>query len=164
MTGTPASTAMPCRRKQGGVVLFIALTLLVGVGLNVLIGLTGQVSFGHVGFYAIGAYVVGLAFGFGWTPCIGPILASILMIAATSGHAGRGLLFLSVYSVGLGVPFLISGLLFHQFLSFFRHFRKYIRLTEIVTGVLLILVGLLLISGKLGWLTMQLYRWLPVQG
>jgi cytochrome c-type biogenesis protein len=112
----------------------------------------------------LGTFLVGLAFAAGWTPCIGPILASILMMAATSGKAGHGLLLLTIYSFGLGLPFLISGLLFHQFLTFFRHFRRYIRLTEIVTGVLLILVGLLLISGKLGWLTMQMYQWLPVQG
>jgi cytochrome c-type biogenesis protein len=112
----------------------------------------------------LGTFVVGLAFAAGWTPCIGPILASILMIAATSGQAGRGLLLLTIYSLGLGLPFLASGLLFHQFLAFFQHFRRYIRLTEIVTGILLILVGLLLISGKLAWLTMQMYQWLPVQG
>ena len=108
--------------------------------------------------------MVGLAFAAGWTPCIGPILASILMIAATSGQAGRGIWLLAVYSAGLGIPFLISGLLFHQFLAFFKHFRRHIRLTEIITGALLVLVGILLVSGKLGWLTMQLYRWLPVTG
>jgi len=112
----------------------------------------------------IGTFVVGLAFAAGWTPCIGPILASILMIAASSGQAGHGIWLLAVYSAGLGIPFLVSGLLFHQFLAFFKHFRKHIRLTEIITGALLILVGILLLSGKLGWLTMQLYRWLPVTG
>ena len=112
----------------------------------------------------IGTFVVGLAFAAGWTPCIGPILASILMMAASSGQAGRGLWLLTVYSAGLGIPFLASGILFHQFLSFFKHFRRHIRLTEIITGALLILVGILLLSGKLGWLTMQLYQWLPVQG
>jgi cytochrome c-type biogenesis protein len=112
----------------------------------------------------LGTFLVGLAFAAGWTPCIGPILASILMIAATSGQAGRGLWLLTVYSAGLGLPFLVSGVLFHQFLAFFKHFRKHIRLTEIITGVLLMAVGVLLISGKLGWLTMQLYQWLPVQG
>lgn len=111
-----------------------------------------------------GTFLVGLAFAAGWTPCIGPILASILMIAASTGQVGHGLLLLTVYSVGLGVPFLVSGILFHQFLSFFRHFRKYIRLTEIITGLLLIAVGLLLIFGKLGWLTMLLYRWMPASG
>lgn len=112
----------------------------------------------------LGTFVVGLAFAAGWTPCIGPILASILMIAATSGQAGRGLWLLTVYSAGLGIPFLLAGLLFHHFLSFFQQFRKHIRVTEIVTGVLLIAVGLLLVSGKLGWLTMQLYQWLPTSG
>jgi len=112
----------------------------------------------------LGTFLVGLAFAAGWTPCIGPILASILMMAATSGQAGRGLWLLTVYSAGLGLPFLVSGVLFHQFLTFFKHFRKHIRLTEIITGVLLMAVGLLLISGKLGWLTMQLYQWLPVMG
>ena len=112
----------------------------------------------------MGTFLVGLAFAAGWTPCIGPILASILMIAATSGQAGRGLWLLTVYSAGLGIPFLISGLLFHQFLSFFKHFRRHIRLTEVATGLLLIVVGILLVSGKLGWLTMKMYQWLPVQG
>ena len=112
----------------------------------------------------LGTFLVGLAFAAGWTPCIGPILASILMMAATSGQAGRGLWLLTIYSAGLGLPFLISGVLFHQFLTFFKHFRKHIRLTEIITGVLLMAVGILLISGKLGWLTMQLYQWLPVRG
>ena len=112
----------------------------------------------------LGTFLVGLAFAAGWTPCIGPILASILMMAATSGQAGRGLWLLTVYSAGLGLPFLVSGVLFHQFLTFFKHFRKHIRLTEIITGVLLMAVGILLLSGKLGWLTMQLYQWLPVMG
>lgn len=112
----------------------------------------------------VGTFIVGLAFAAGWTPCIGPILASILMIAATSGQAGHGIWLLTIYSAGLGIPFLVSGLLFHQFLGFFKHFRKHIRLVEIVTGVLLVAVGLMLVSGKLGWLTMQLYRWIPVQG
>ena len=111
----------------------------------------------------LGTFLVGLAFAAGWTPCIGPVLASILMIAATSGKAGQGIWLLTIFSAGLGIPFLVAGLLFHQFLTFFQNFRRYIRLTEVLTGLLLILVGLLLISGKLGWLTMQLYRWLPVQ-
>jgi cytochrome c-type biogenesis protein len=112
----------------------------------------------------LGTFVVGLAFAAGWTPCIGPILASILMIAATSGQAGHGLWLLTVYSAGLGIPFLVSGLLFHQFLSFFKHFRKHIRLTEIVTGALLIIVGLLLIFGLVGEISLYLYRWLPPIG
>ena len=111
-----------------------------------------------------GTFVVGLAFAAGWTPCIGPILASILMIAATSGHVGEGVGLLSVYSLGLGVPFLISGLLFHQFLVAFNKFRKYIRIVEIGTGVMLMAVGIMLMFNLMGHLTMYLYQYLPVQG
>ena len=109
----------------------------------------------------IGTFIVGLAFAAGWTPCIGPILASILMVAASSGEATRGIGLLSVYSLGLGVPFLISGLLFSQFLVIFKRFRKHIRLIEIFTGVLLIIVGLILMFNYMGKLTMYLYQWFP---
>ena len=111
-----------------------------------------------------GTFIVGVAFAAGWTPCIGPILASILMIAATSGQIGEGVGLLSVYSLGLGVPFLISGLLFHQFLVAFNRFRKYIRLVEIGTGVMLMAVGIMLMFNLMGKLTMYLYQYLPVQG
>jgi len=111
-----------------------------------------------------GTFIVGVAFAAGWTPCIGPILASILMIAATSGQVGEGIGLLSVYSLGLGVPFLISGLLFHQFLVAFNRFRKYIRLVEIGTGVMLMAVGIMLMFNLMGRLTLFLYQYLPVQG
>jgi cytochrome c-type biogenesis protein len=111
-----------------------------------------------------GTFIVGVAFAAGWTPCIGPILASILMIAATSGQIGEGVGLLSVYSLGLGVPFLVSGLLFHQFLVAFNRFRKYIRLVEIGTGVMLMAVGIMLMFNLMGQLTMYLYQYLPVQG
>lgn len=112
----------------------------------------------------IGTFLVGIAFAAGWTPCIGPILASILMIAASSGHVGEGVALLSVYSLGLGVPFLLSGLLFHHFLVAFKRFRKYIRLFEIGTGVMLMAVGVMLMFNLMGKLTMLLYQWIPVQG
>ncbi len=110
----------------------------------------------------IGTFVVGIAFAAGWTPCIGPILASILMIAATSGHVGQGIGLLSIYSLGLGVPFLISGLLFHQFILGFNRFRKYIRLVEIFTGVMLMIVGVILMFKLVDNLTMYLYQVLPL--
>lgn len=112
----------------------------------------------------VGTFLVGIAFAAGWTPCIGPILASILVVAASSGQVGEGIGLLAVYSLGLGVPFLLSGLLFHQFLSAFKRFRKYIRLIEIGTGVMLIVVGLMLMFNLLGEITMFFYRWLPVRG
>lgn len=112
----------------------------------------------------IGTFVVGVAFAAGWTPCIGPILASILMVAATSGQVGQGVGLLALYSLGLGLPFLLSGLLFHQFLSAFSRFKKYIRLVEIGTGLMLIAVGIMLMLELLGPITMFFYRWIPVQG
>ncbi len=112
----------------------------------------------------IGTFVVGVAFAAGWTPCIGPILASILLVAASSGQATAGVSLLAVYSLGLGLPFLISGLLFHHFLIAFNRFRKYIRLIEIGTGVMLMAVGIMLMFNLLGRLTMFLYQWIPPQG
>jgi cytochrome c-type biogenesis protein len=86
------------------------------------------------------------------------------MVAATSGKVGEGIGLLSVYSLGLGVPFLLSGLLFHQFLIAFNRFRKYIRLVEICTGVMLMAVGIMLMFNLMGHLTMLLYQWVPIQG
>jgi cytochrome c-type biogenesis protein len=115
------------------------------------------------GFF--GTFVVGLAFAAGWTPCIGPILGAILALAAgSSGSPGRGILLLSFYSAGLGIPFLLAGLLFHSFLGFFNRFRKYIRLVEIFTGILLMAVGVMLFFNMFGILTGYLYRFLPVYG
>ncbi len=112
----------------------------------------------------IRTFVVGLAFAAGWTPCIGPILASILVVAASSGQVGEGIGLLALYSLGLGVPFLLAGLLFHQFLSAFKCFRKYIRLIEICTGVMLIVVGIMLMSNLLAQITMFFYQLVPVRG
>lgn len=115
------------------------------------------------GFF--GTLLVGIAFAAGWTPCIGPILGGILaMVAGTSGGIGRGTLLLSAYSIGLGIPFLISGLLFHGFLSFFNRFRKHIRILEILTGVLLMVVGVMLFFDMFGKLSGYLYRWIPMTG
>lgn len=111
-----------------------------------------------------GTFLVGVAFAAGWTPCIGPILASILVVAASSGQVGQGVGLLSVYSLGMGIPFLLAGLLFHQFLAAFKRFRKHIRLVEICTGVMLIAVGIMLMFDMLGDITMFLYQWVPVRG
>ena len=114
------------------------------------------------GFF--GTMIIGIAFAAGWTPCIGPILASILMIAATSGQVGEGTILLTFYSLGLGIPFLLSGLLFHQFLSAFKRLRSHLRKIEIGTGVMLIAVGCMLMFNLLGPVTMFFYQFVPVLG
>jgi cytochrome c-type biogenesis protein len=97
----------------------------------------------------LGSILVGITFAAGWTPCIGPILASILMVAAAEDTVYRGIILLLVYSLGLGIPFFLSSLAIHHFLTFFNRFKKFIRIFEIVTGIFLIVIGLLIFFDKL---------------
>ena len=106
---------------------------------------------------ALGALVVGMAFGFGWTPCIGPILSGILTIAASKSTVGEGVLLLAVYSAGLGVPFFLTSLAIDKFFAASAKVRRYYRAIEIFAGVLLIVMGVLLFTGRytiiIRWLT-----------
>lgn len=97
----------------------------------------------------IGAYGVGLAFAFGWTPCIGPVLGSILAVAASEESVGRGAALLTVYSLGLGVPFLLAALMMNGFLGFMKGFRRYLPLVEKIMGVLLIVTGVMFLTGAM---------------
>jgi len=97
----------------------------------------------------LGAYVVGLAFAFGWTPCIGPILGAILLYASQQDTVTQGVVLLSAYSAGLGVPFILSALAVNWFFKAFGRIRTHMRAVEIVSGVLLIGVGLLLVTNRL---------------
>ena len=100
----------------------------------------------------MGAFLMGLAFAFGWTPCIGPILASILALAATQETAARGMVLLFVYSLGLGIPFILTGFGLNFFMRFFARYRPFIRWGEIVAGLLLITVGGLVFANRLTWM------------
>ena len=100
-----------------------------------------------------GSAVLGMAFAAGWTPCIGPILGGIIGLAATSGGWRSGLVLSAFYSAGLAVPFLLTGLGINQFLGFYQNFRKHLHKVEVTSGVVLILVGLLVMSGKSTLLT-----------
>ncbi|MDH7799818.1 MULTISPECIES: cytochrome c biogenesis protein CcdA [unclassified Beijerinckia] len=96
-----------------------------------------------------GAYVMGLAFAFGWTPCIGPILAAILTIAGAEGTAGHGALLLAVYSAGLGIPFLIAAFAIEPFMEFLGRFKRHLGTVEKVVGVLLIVTGVAFLTGSM---------------
>jgi len=140
-------------RKLGGVLIVIFGIHVTGlVPLRWLLG-EKRVSLKHkpAGFF--GSFLVGLAFAAGWTPCIGPILASILMIAATEENVAQGILLLLLYSIGLGIPFLLSSLALHRFITIFNRFKKYIRLFEIITGFFLIIVGILIFTNWLSVLS-----------
>jgi cytochrome c-type biogenesis protein len=104
----------------------------------------------------LGSALVGMAFGAGWTPCIGPVLGAILGLAATTADLTRGILLLAVYSAGLAVPFLVAAVAVERFLEWFQRFRKYLPWVMKLSGALLVLVGVLLLTGEFtrlaGWL------------
>jgi cytochrome c-type biogenesis protein len=91
-----------------------------------------------------GSFLVGFAFAFGWTPCIGPILSAILTLAASEDSVSKGIILLAVYSAGLALPFLLTSLGIERFLRFYANFRRHLRKVEVVSGVLLIGLGLLI--------------------
>lgn len=107
---------------------------------------------------AWGTLLVGMAFGAGWTPCVGPILGAILTMAATTQNVWKGTGLLIVYSLGLGLPFLLTGILLHKFLEYFKTLKRYFRVITAVGGILLIIVGVLLISGYFTSLSALLSR------
>lgn len=96
----------------------------------------------------LGSALVGMAFAAGWTPCIGPVLGGILGLAATSSDVSRGMLLLGVYSAGLAVPFLIAAVALESFLDWFQRFRRFLPWVMRISGLLLIVVGLLLVTGE----------------
>ena len=93
--------------------------------------------------------LIGMAFAFGWTPCIGPILGSILVLAATEENINRGILLLISYSLGLALPFILSGYLMQKFLIFSKNFRKNIDLTSKIGGIILLITGILILTNQL---------------
>ena len=93
--------------------------------------------------------LIGMAFAFGWTPCIGPILGSILVLAATEESINKGILLLTFYSLGLAIPFILSGYLIQKFLIFSKNFRKNISLVSKIGGIILLITGVLIITNQL---------------
>jgi cytochrome c-type biogenesis protein len=108
-----------------------------------------------------GAFFVGLAFAFGWTPCIGPILAGILAIAGTQQTVGQGVRLLAVYSAGLGLPFLLTALAINQFFTVFKRIRRHYHAIEVVSGLLLVLIGVLIFTNRFTLIAKWLTPYLP---
>lgn len=94
----------------------------------------------------LGSFLVGATFSLGWTPCVGPILSSILILSSAAEDVGRGAVLLLSYSLGLGVPFLLSGLLINNFVTYFQRIKKHIRLISILSGLFLVLVGVMILT------------------
>jgi cytochrome c-type biogenesis protein len=140
-------------RKIGGVILVLLGIHVTGIlPLRFLLG-EKRVSIKHKPAGYVGSFLVGIAFAAGWTPCIGPILAAILAVAATEERVYQGILLLLIYSLGLGVPFFLSALAMDRFLAVFNRFKKFIHMCEVITGIFLIIVGVLIYSNWLSRLS-----------
>jgi cytochrome c-type biogenesis protein len=109
----------------------------------------------------LGAYVIGLAFAFGWTPCVGPVLAAILFIAGSEGTALRGAALLGAYSLGIGIPFLLAAIFASRFLGWAARFKKHMRKVEMAMGGLLVLTGILFITGQMSAFSYWLLETFP---
>jgi cytochrome c-type biogenesis protein len=108
-----------------------------------------------------GAYVMGLAFAFGWTPCIGPILAAILSIAASESTVTKGAGLLAVYSAGLGIPFLIAAFMVEQFSALFARIKRHLARVEQAMGVLLVVTGIAFLTGGVSAASIWLLETFP---
>lgn len=142
--------------RVGGVLVILFGLLCLGVVKAGFLEQERRLQLQHKPVGYLGSVLVGMAFGAGWTPCIGPVLGAILSLAATSDSVPRGMLLLGVYSAGLAVPFLLAAVAVESFLDWFQRFRRYLPWVMRVSGVLLIFVGILMATGQFtrlaGWL------------
>lgn len=109
----------------------------------------------------LGAMVVGISFAFGWTPCIGPILAAILAVASQQDSVNQGIALLSIYSLGLAIPFLLTALAINQFFNAFKKIRRHYHTIEIVSGTLMIVIGVLIFTNRFTIIAQWLSPYLP---
>jgi cytochrome c-type biogenesis protein len=109
----------------------------------------------------LGAVVVGISFAFGWTPCIGPILSAILLVAAQQESVNQGIVLLSIYSLGLAIPFLLTAVAINQFFVAFKKIRRHYRTIEIVSGLLMVVIGVLIFTNRFTIIAQWLTPYLP---
>ena len=110
----------------------------------------------------LGAYVIGLAFAFGWTPCVGPVLAAILFVAGSEGSAVRGAVLLAVYSLGIGIPFILAAVFASRFLAWASRFKRHMHKVEMAMGGLLVVTGILFITGQMSTISLWLLDTFPI--
>ena len=133
-------------KVSGAVVIALGLHFL-GVYRIGILNREARIDAGDQGGSSLGAYVLGLAFAFGWTPCIGPQLGAILSLAASGGDLSRGTALLAVYALGLGLPFLLAAVFIQRAIGLMNRLKPYMRLIERLMGLLLVAVGLMLLTG-----------------
>ncbi len=147
--------------RIGGIMLIVFGLWLLGVFRFAITRREWRFNFRNRPLGYMGSVLIGVAFGAGWTPCIGPVLAGILTMAATSETLGAGMGLLFAYSLGLAVPFLLAALLLDRFLIGYKAFRKWLPWVERVSGILLIVVGILLVTGTFTALSGIMAQWTP---
>lgn len=133
----------------GGVVIIVMGLHFLGVFRIGLLHRQARIEVRNQTVGPVGSYVMGLAFGFGWTPCIGPVLSVILGIAGTRDTVGSGALLLAVYSLGLGIPFIAAGLFAGPFMRWMRRYRGHLGKVEKTMGALLVVTGVLFVTGQI---------------
>lgn len=153
---------LPVLEKIAGVLIVVFGLHLMGVFRIGLLDREKRVHTRRKPAGVIGALLVGVAFAFGWTPCIGPILGGILTIAASKETVGAGVLLLGTYSAGLAVPFLLTAVAINRFFSVTARIRRHYRTIEIVSGGLLVAIGILIFTGQLTIIVRYLQPYLPV--
>jgi len=151
-------------RQVGGVLIILFGLYLTGVLKIAALSREAKFRMTSKPLGLFGSVLVGITFAAGWTPCIGPILASILLYASTSEKAGTGILLLSVYSLGLGVPFFLASLGMNSFLAASKKLRSSLRTIEVVSGVILIVFGIALVTNLFRYFVSFLSRYLPALG
>lgn len=150
--------------KGAGVVVIIFGLHFLGVFRISLLDREARLDAGDKGGSALGAYVLGLAFAFGWTPCIGPQLGAILGIAATESSVARGTVLLAIYALGLGVPFLLAAMFIERAMGLMTRVKPHMRMIERIMGLLLIVVGVALVSGGMTSFSYWLLETFPALG
>lgn len=161
LLGSLLRTHLDLLQRLGGAVIIFFGLLLVGLFKVPLLMRTVGLRVDRTPVGYIGAFLVGVSFAVGWTPCVGPILGSILLLASTAAAVERGIILLSVYSLGLAIPFFLSALAVPAFLRILGRVAAYLRAIEVGGGVLLILVGILLFTGSFTILNSYALRLVP---
>lgn len=154
LVGLTLQPYMPVFRQVGGILLIVLGLHTAGLlKISFLYrewrpGLSWETRFGPAT-----SFVVGMVFAFGWTPCVGPVLGGILLLASTSETALEGAYLLASYSLGMGIPFLIAGLLASALMGLLKSANRYLRIVEVISGVMLIALGFMVFTGQLERLT-----------
>ncbi len=138
----------PVNVVSGAIVIIFGLSYMGVLKVNLFKGINRSVDTGNLGFFS--SLVFGLVFSIGWTPCVGAFLGSALMLASQQGHVLAGTLMLLVYSIGLGVPFVISAVLIDQLKGAFAWIKKNYRVINNVCGIFLIIIGIMMATGMMG--------------